>query len=87
MITEKALSDRIELIGDRLLPHGWSDKTVREIVEEWNWNSNIFEIYDQVRNWDKCDQELVLEYGYHYFDKDQMINELASFLLGQGFND
>lgn len=86
-MTTKTLSDKIEMIGDKHLPHGWSDKTAREIVEEWNWNSNIFEIYDQVKEWHREDQEIVLEFGYHYFNKDHMINELASFLLGQGFDD
>lgn len=75
----------METIGSKQLPHSWTDETVREIVEAWNWNCNIFEIYDQVRDWDKCDQKLVLEYAYHYFNKDKMINELASFLMGWGF--
>lgn len=63
----------------------WTNETVEQVVNAWNWNSNIFEIYDQVRDWDKNDQKVVLEYAYHFFGKDKMINELASFLLGWGF--
>ena len=63
----------------------WTNETVEQVVNAWNWNSNIFEIYDQVRDWDKNDQKVVLEYAYYFFGKDKMINELASFLLGWGF--
>jgi len=65
----------------------WSQKTVGEVVDSWNWNMGIFEIYDEIRDWDRRDQENVLRYAYDYFNKDKFINELASHLLGQGFDD
>ena len=65
----------------------WQRVTVGEVVEGWNWNAGIFEIYDEIRDWDRSDQESVLEYAYHYFNKCKFINELASHLLGQGFDD
>lgn len=65
----------------------WSQKTVGEVVDSWNWNMGIFEIYDEIRDWSRRDQENVLQYAYDYFNKDKFINELASHLLGQGFDD
>lgn len=65
----------------------WSQKTVGEVVDSWNWNMGIFEIYDEIRDWDRRDQENVLRYAYDYFNKDKFINELASHLLGQGFDN
>lgn len=65
----------------------WSQKTVGEVVDSWNWNMGIFEIYDEIRDWDQRDQENVLRYAYDYFNKDKFINELASHLLGQGFDN
>ena len=65
----------------------WNRVTVGEVVEGWNWNANIFEIYDEIRDWDRRDQENVLRYAYDYFNKDKMVNELASHLTGSGFDD
>ena len=57
--------------------------TKREVhnrVEGWNWNLSIFEIYDELRDGHTADeQEQLLTYAYNYFNKDKMINELASF--------
>ena len=55
-------------------------ETVHDTVESWNWNLNIFEIYDLVRDWNNQDQENVLTYAYHYLGEDAMIKELADFL-------
>ena len=63
------------------------EETVHDVVESWNWNMNIFEIYDEIREWPEHEQSVVLEYAFHYFNRDNMINELASFLLGQGFDE
>lgn len=86
-MTTDTLSKEIQLIGSKQVPQGWTNSTVHEVVTEWNWNCNIFEIYDQVKEWDNRSQKIVLEYAYHFFGKDNMINELASFLLGWGFDD
>ena len=82
----------IELANEKVLAKthlysSWQQKTVGEVVDSWNWNANIFEIYDEIRDWDQRDQENVLRYAYDYFNKDKFINELASHLLGQGFDD
>lgn len=57
--------------------------TKREVhnrVEGWNWNLSIFEIYDELRDGHTAEeQEQLLTYAYNYFNKDKMINELASF--------
>ena len=84
MTTETLLQDK-RVLAKTHLYSTWEQKTVAEVVDEWNWNAGIFEIYDQIRDWDKTDINNVLEYAYEYFDKDVMINELASHLLGQGF--
>jgi len=48
-------------------------------VEGWNWNMNIFEIYDELRDGHSAqDQEDLLTFAYNYFNKDVMIKELAS---------
>jgi len=48
-------------------------------VEGWNWNLNIFEIYDELRDGHTAqDQEDLLTFAYTYFNNDAMIKELAS---------
>ena len=74
-----------EVLAKNPLHSSWNNETVGDVVESWNWNCNIFEIYDQVKDWDKSDQKVVLEYAYYYFGKDRMISELASHLMGWGF--
>ena len=48
-------------------------------VEGWNWNLNIFEIYDELRDGHSVqDQEDLLTHAYNYFNNDVMMKELAS---------
>lgn len=48
-------------------------------VEGWNWNMNIFEIYDELRDGHTGkEQEDLLTFAFRYFNKDKMILELAS---------
>lgn len=48
-------------------------------VEGWNWNMNIFEIYDELRDGHTAEeQEQLLTFAYNYFNNDTMIQELAS---------
>jgi len=68
--------------------------TNREIVdkvESWNWNLNIFEIYDEVKDIGKhgymggntsegSDLSRLLNHAYEYFKYDSMIKELMSHL-------
>lgn len=81
-------NNKLKRLGNMPLA-GWTGAniTVRDKVEEWNWNANIFEIYDETRDWCKHDQKNVLKYAYHYFNKDKMINELFSHLIGWGVNE
>lgn len=51
---------------------------VESQVESWNWNLNIFEIYDEIRDYSSRDQEQLLTYAYDFFNKDTMMKELAS---------
>jgi hypothetical protein len=73
-----------ESLGKRLIRSLYSEQTVHDTVEGWNWNLNIFEIYDEIKEWTESDQRNVLRYAYRYFDSDTMINELASHLTGEG---
>ena len=51
---------------------------VESQVESWNWNLNIFEIYDEIRDYSERDKEQLLTFAYNYFNKDKMMIELAS---------
>ena len=73
-----------ETLGDRLIMSTYNESTVRDTVDSWNWNMNIFEIYDEIKEWTESDQRNVLRYAYRYFDSDVMINELANHLTGEG---
>ena len=52
---------------------------VESQVESWNWNMNIFEIYDELRdNHTARQQEQLLTHAYKFFNKDRNILELAN---------
>ena len=53
---------------------------VESQVESWNWNLNIFEIYDEIRDYSSRDKEQLLAFAYEFFNKDKMMIELASHL-------
>jgi hypothetical protein len=71
-------------LGSRIISSLYTEQTVHDVVEAWNWNMNIFEIYDEIKEWRERDQRDVLRYAYRYFNSDVMINELASHLTGEG---
>lgn len=55
-------------------------KRAQERVESWNWNLNIFEIYDEIRDEDEYEQRLLLRTALRFFkDKTSRsgIRELA----------
>ena len=60
--------------------------TNREIVDKvegWNWNLNIFEIYDEVKHMQYSQQEdlsRLLNHAYEYFNYESTMAELMSFL-------
>ena len=72
-----------ETLGGRLITSTYNESTVHDTVDSWNWNMNIFEIYDEIKEWTESDQRNVLRYAYRYFDSDVMINELANHLTGE----
>ncbi len=48
-------------------------------VEGWNWNLNVFEIYDELRDGHTAEEQRdLLSFAYRYFGKDKMFLELAS---------
>jgi hypothetical protein len=73
-----------ETLGARIIRSTYNQSTVHDTVDAWNWNMNIFEIYDEIREWSETDQRNVLRYAYRYFNSDVMINELANHLTGEG---
>ena len=76
-----------QMLSNRLIRSAYQNQTVHDTVESWNWNMNIFEIYDEIKEWTESDQRNVLRYAYTYFNKDVMIDELASHLTGEGVKD
>ena len=50
---------------------------VESQVESWNWNLNIFEIYDEIRDYSERNQKQLLACAYGFFNEDPMIKELA----------
>jgi hypothetical protein len=73
-----------ETLGARIIRSMYNESTVHDTVDAWNWNMNIFEIYDEIKEWSETDQRNVLRYAYRYFNSDVMINELANHLTGEG---
>ena len=57
-----------------------TDKEVAEQVEYWNWNMNIFEIYDEIRDESDYNKARLLSYAYQFFNKDETIEGLADHL-------
>ena len=76
-----------ETLGNRLITSTYRNDTVHDVVDGWNWNMNVFEIYDEIRESREVDQRNVLRYAYVYFDKDAVINDLAFHLTGEGVKD
>lgn len=84
MTTTELKQTNQKILGNRLIMSTYQNQTVHETVDAWNWNMNIFEIYDEIRDWRESDQRNVLSYAYTYFDSDVMVNELANHLTGEG---
>jgi hypothetical protein len=69
-----AIAEIMDETGSRLV-YG---QKVSDIVESWNWNLNIFEIYDEIRDYSDSCKEALLTYAYYFFNEDKMMKELAS---------
>jgi len=82
---KQARQQVLDRLGNRpLVSHNMN---VQDTVESWNWNMNIFEIYDEIRDWNQHDIKNVLTYAYYYFNEDNTINELHSHLVGWSVNE
>ena len=67
-----------------------TNREIKDQVESWNLNLNIFEIYDEVKDMDgygynggsnhASDLSRLLNHAYEYFKYDKMIKELMSHL-------
>ena len=57
-----------------------TQEEVEEQAEYWNWNMNIFEIYDEIRDESDYDNARILSHAYQFFNQDSMIAELADHL-------
>ena len=57
-----------------------TDEEIEERVEGWNWNMNIFEVYDEIR--DEGDETItrLLAHAYQAFNEDSAIADLADHL-------
>ena len=60
-------------------------KEIEKLVESWNWNLNIFEIYDELEqdHPDKGDQRKILNECASFFNDDytrKLVGDLASHL-------
>jgi len=79
MTTEYMKSARQQAMDNvgSLLVYG---EKVSDIVDSWNWNLNIFDIYDEIRDYNDRSKEALLTYAYYFFNEDVMVKELASHL-------
>ena len=79
MTTEYMKSARQQAMDNvgSLLVYG---EKVSDIVDSWNWNLNIFDIYDEIRDYNDRSKEALLTYAYYFFNEDNMIKELANHL-------
>lgn len=61
------------------------NKQIKELVESWNWNLNIFEIYDELKenHPNKEDQRRIMKYCVDYFNEGythKLIKDLSAHL-------
>ena len=54
-----------------------TDKEIEDRVEMWNWNMNIFEIYDEIREESTHTIARLLSHAYQFFGEDNAIADLA----------
>jgi hypothetical protein len=64
-----------------------TDLEIIERVNSWNWNLNIFEIYDEIKEMsyggrysNKEDLGRLLTHAYHYFNMEDLFETLATHL-------
>ena len=64
-----------------------TDLEIIERVNSWNWNLNIFEIYDEIKEMsyggrysNKEDLGRLLTHAYYYFNMEDIFETLATHL-------
>ena len=59
-----------------------SDTKIKQLLEDWNWNASVFEMYDDIRNMSLMPSDLsrLMTKCYNYFNNDRQIKDLAEHL-------
>lgn len=59
-----------------------SDTKINKLLEDWNWNASVFEVYDDIRNMSlmKSDLSRLMTRCYEYFNRESQIKDLAEHL-------
>ena len=55
---------------------------INELLQDWNWNASVFEMYDDIRLMRLMSSDLnrLMTRCYEYFNKDSQIKDLAEHL-------
>ena len=75
-------------ICEERMRHEQDEAEIQEILEGWNWNASIFDMYDELKDGDLGDedrQSKILHRAYRYFkseDTKKMIDELHYHIFG-----
>ena len=58
------------------------DTKIKQLLEDWNWNASVFEMYDDIRNMGLMPSDLsrLMTKCYEYFNKESQIKDLAEHL-------
>ena len=59
-----------------------NDSKINKLLEDWNWNASVFEMYDDIRNMRLMPGDLsrLMTKCYNYFNNDRQIKDLAEHL-------
>lgn len=59
-----------------------NDTKIKQILEDWNWNASLFEMYDDIRSMRLMPSDLsrLMTKTYEYFNKESQIKDLAEHL-------
>ena len=59
-----------------------NDTKIKQILEDWNWNASLFEVYDDIRSMRLMPSDLsrLMTKTYEYFNKESQIKDLAEHL-------
>ena len=59
-----------------------NDTKIKQLLEGWNWNASLFEMYDDIRSMRLMPSDLsrLMTKTYEYFNKESQIKDLAEHL-------